>query len=125
MPTILSCLVAKKLSDNPQHSGNDCRVYAAQLMSHICITYGDAYPTLIPRVTKTLLRAFIDPTKSLGCRYGAILGLEGLGPQVTHRVVVPNVKVFGEEMFQALNNVEVKEEAQLCIQAMEVKYIGY
>ena len=123
VPNILTCLVAKRLADaNTPPPPNDIRVYAAQLVSHICTTYGDAYPTLVPRITKTLLRAFLDPSKSLGCRYGSIVGLEGLGSQVTRRVVLPNLKAFGEEMkgIMGQGDALLTADAQACVHAVEV-----
>jgi transcription initiation factor TFIID subunit 6 len=119
VPNILTCLVAKKLSDTQITSANECRAYAGQLISHICHTYGDAYPTLVPRVTKTLLRAFLDPAKSLGCRYGSIIGLQGLGPLISKKVVIPNIKAFGEEMKGYIQKDENTKEAELCIHAVE------
>lgn len=118
-PNILSCLLAKKLSETSLSSANDCRIFASQLLSHICLTYGDAYPTLVPRVTKTLLRAFLDSSKSLGYRHGAIVGLEGLGPTVLKSVVLPNVKSFAEEMQIAVTTPEFAAEGEACIQAMQ------
>ena len=123
VPNILTCLVAKKLSDSPSPATFEIRHYAGQLISHICFTFGDAYPTLIPRITKTLLRAFLDPSKSLGCRFGALEGLGGLGPQVIRTVVVPNIKVFLEEMKVIMDDdsssSHAKEDAQKCVESME------
>lgn len=40
--------------------------------------FGGAYQNLQPRVTKTLLHAFLDPKKPLTTHYGAIVGLSKL-----------------------------------------------
>ena len=65
------------------------------------------------------MRAFLDSSKSLGYRYGAIVGLEGLGPTVLKSVVLPNVKSFAEEMQLAITTPEFAKEGEACIQAME------
>ena len=44
--------------------------------------FGHVYHNLQPRVTRTLLHAFLDPTKALPQHYGAIQGLAALGPSV-------------------------------------------
>lgn len=44
--------------------------------------FGHVYNNLQPRVTRTLLHAFLDPTKALPQHYGAIQGLSALGPSV-------------------------------------------
>lgn len=82
------------------------------------------------------MRAFLDPSKSLGCRYGALVGLESLGPQVTRMVILPNVKAFGEEMQGIVKKEEsvngdgastaisrAADEAKLCLSSVEVRHI--
>lgn len=44
--------------------------------------YGHAYHNLQSRVTRTLLNALLDPTKTLPQHYGAIQGLAAFGPSV-------------------------------------------
>lgn len=44
--------------------------------------FGHAYHNLQLRVTRTLLQAFLDPTKAMTQHYGAIQGLAALGPSV-------------------------------------------
>jgi hypothetical protein len=51
------------------------------LTSKLC-RFGHVYHNLQPRVTRTLLHAFLDPTKALPQHYGAIQGLAALGPSV-------------------------------------------
>lgn len=44
--------------------------------------FGQVYHNLQSRVTRTLLHAFLDPTRTLPQHYGAIKGLAALGPSV-------------------------------------------
>ncbi len=85
-----------RLSGSPTDNHWELRDYAAALVSHISLTYGHLYPTLTPRVAKTLLKAFLDPSKPHATQYGAIVGLWGLGTQVRETLVLPNVRVYGE-----------------------------
>jgi hypothetical protein len=52
---------------------------------------------LKPRIVKTLLRALIEPDKMLAVRYGALLGLKGLGPAAIESVlgVKKNLRALG------------------------------
>ncbi|RUS13613.1 transcription initiation factor TFIID complex 60 kDa subunit [Endogone sp. FLAS-F59071] len=95
MPAILSCLVGRRICENPHDDHWSVRDNAAHLAANICHRYGPAYHTLQPRVTKTLLRAFLDPAKPFTTHYGAIVGLTELGPEVVRVLVMPNVKAYG------------------------------
>lgn len=44
--------------------------------------FGRVYHNLQPRVTKTLLHAFMDPKRALTQHYGAVRGLAALGSRV-------------------------------------------
>ncbi|KAF9427229.1 hypothetical protein BGZ94_005288 [Podila epigama] len=94
MPTILTCVVGKRLGESPQEDHWSLRSTATDIIISICSKYGTSYHTLQPRVTKTLLRAFLDPEKPLTTHYGAILGLTRLGNEVFKTLVVPNLKTY-------------------------------
>ncbi|KAF7725703.1 hypothetical protein EC973_009420 [Apophysomyces ossiformis] len=122
IPPILSCLVGRTICENPQTQDHwATRHRAAGLLATICNQYGKAYHTLKPRITKTLLRAFLDPAKPLTTQYGAIIGLYQLGPEVTRVLIAPNVKFYGENYLRAAlasNNPLRKAEAQHCRDAL-------
>lgn len=46
--------------------------------------FGHVYHNIQPRVTKTLLHVFLDPSKLLPQHYGAVQGLADLGPSVVN-----------------------------------------
>ncbi|KAJ2460479.1 histone H4-like TAF Taf6, SAGA complex subunit, partial [Coemansia sp. RSA 2424] len=56
--------------------------------------FGQSYHTLQARIARTLLRAFLDPTKPLTTHYGAIVGLTKLGVSITKVLVLPNIKTY-------------------------------
>ncbi|KAJ8331166.1 hypothetical protein BDV3_002482 [Batrachochytrium dendrobatidis] len=101
IPSILTCIVAKRMTRNSsgETAGDEdhwaLRLYSAKLAAHICVQFGGAYPTLQPRVTKTLLRAMLDPLKPLATVYGALAALAALGKQVVCALVLPNVAALG------------------------------
>ncbi|KAI9336760.1 hypothetical protein BDR26DRAFT_1008741 [Obelidium mucronatum] len=110
MPNVITCIVSKRISESPMDDHHALRRFAAQLAAHICHTYTSTYPTLQPRVTKTLLRAFLDPLKSNATHYGAITGLADLGNQVVKMLIRPNVKAFMQDCLTAGLNSTVEHE---------------
>ncbi|KAJ3134729.1 hypothetical protein HDU90_004759 [Geranomyces variabilis] len=125
IPNILTCIVAKRLCDEPSTQDHwALRRYAALLASHICTTYGATYQSLQPRVTKTLLRAFIDPVKPLSTAYGGLVGIKALGEEAVRILLVPNLLMFGERIKAVMDEMEEdgkvgrKNEAQMCKDAV-------
>ncbi|KAI9098749.1 hypothetical protein DFS34DRAFT_618796 [Phlyctochytrium arcticum] len=120
IPNILSCIVAKRLCDDPATEDHwSLRSYAAQLVSFICTRYGSTYQSLQPRVTKTLLRAFLDPLKSYRTNYGAIVGLSALGPEAVRVLLVPNVSAFYDRIKDDLEAMD--EEGPRAVRKMEAE----
>ena len=96
MPTLITCMVAKRLSAEPDEDHWTLRQYSAEVMAGICARFGGDYPTIQPRITRTLLRAMLDPSKPFSTHFGAIAGLAALGPRVTRLLIVPNLKAYLE-----------------------------
>ncbi|KAG2232125.1 hypothetical protein INT48_008867 [Thamnidium elegans] len=122
IPPIISCLVGRVICENPQQQDHwATRNRAASLIATICHQYGKAYHTLQPRITKTLLRAFLDPARPLTTQYGAIIGLDKIGPEVTRVLVAPNIKFYSENCLKSAlespNAVRV-QEAERCKNAL-------
>ncbi|CAO3660736.1 unnamed protein product [Rhizopus stolonifer] len=122
IPPLLSCLVGKTICDNPQQQDHwSTRHRAANLIAYICDRFGKSYHTLQPRITKTLLRAFLDPGRPLTTQYGAIIGLDKIGTEVTRVLVVPNIKFYTENSLNySLNSTNPLrvEEANRCKEAL-------
>ncbi|KAK4491758.1 hypothetical protein RD792_002533 [Penstemon davidsonii] len=94
MPSVMTCLVAKRLGNKFSDNHWDLRNFTANLVSSICKRFGHVYHNLQPRVTRTLLHAFLDPSKALPQHYGAIQGLAALGPNVVRLLVLPNLEPY-------------------------------
>ncbi|KAJ3288180.1 hypothetical protein HDU79_005035 [Rhizoclosmatium sp. JEL0117] len=125
MPNVITCIVSKRVSESPLDDHHALRRFAAQLAAHICITYTATYPTLQPRVTKTLLRAFLDPLKPNATHYGAIFGLSQLGNEVVKMLIRPNVKAFTSECMAGLGSAvdwEKKDAEVLRDMILDVLY---
>ncbi|KAI9499123.1 transcription initiation factor TFIID subunit 6 [Zychaea mexicana] len=122
IPSILTCLVGRTICENPMQQDHwTVRQRAAALIASICGEYGKAYHTLQPRITKTLLRAFMDPARPLTTQYGAIVGLEHLGVEVTRVLIVPNIKFYSDCcLANALegSSIQRKQEGEKCQEAL-------
>ncbi|KAI9177726.1 hypothetical protein LWI28_018516 [Acer negundo] len=94
MPSVVTCLVAKRLGNRIADNHWELRDFTANLVAAICKRFGHVYNTLQPRLTKTLLNALLDPKKALTQHYGAVQGLAALGPNVVRLLVLPNIESY-------------------------------
>ncbi|XP_028768885.1 transcription initiation factor TFIID subunit 6 [Neltuma alba] len=94
MPSIMTCLVAKRLGNRLSDNHWELRNFSANLVASICKGFGHVYHNLQPRVTKTLLHAFLDPKKSLPQHYGAIKGIAALGSNMVRMLILPNLEAY-------------------------------
>ncbi|KAJ3693230.1 hypothetical protein LUZ60_008710 [Juncus effusus] len=94
MPSIITCLVAKRVGHRISDNHWALRDFAAKIVASICRRYGHVYHNLQSRLTKTLIHAFLDPSKSLTQHYGAIQGLSALGPSVVRLLILPNLETY-------------------------------
>ncbi|KAF9319805.1 hypothetical protein BG003_008099 [Podila horticola] len=113
MPTVLTCVVGKRLGESPQEDHWALRSTATDIILSICTKYGSSYHTLQPRITRTLLRAFLDPEKPLTTHYGAILGLTRLGNEVFKTLVLPNLKTYSSLIEPELEDENDMDEDHL------------
>lgn len=102
-------MVGKRLGESPQEDHWTLRSTATDTVLLICRKYGASYHTLQPRVTRTLLRAFLDPEKPFTTHYGAILGLSRMGTEVFKTLVVPNLKTYSTVLEPELEDENMME----------------
>eukprot|EP00898_Chlorokybus_atmophyticus_P009029 jgi/Chlat1/9127/Chrsp97S08388 len=124
MPPIITCIVARRLGSKAIDNHWGLRDYAASLIAFVCNRYGHAYQDLQPRVTRTLVRTFLDPSRAMTQHYGAIVGLAALGSRVVQLLVLPNmaayVQLLREEMtFETQKNEVKRYEASRCYGAIQ------
>ncbi|KAL9035300.1 MAG: hypothetical protein Q9214_006646 [Letrouitia sp. 1 TL-2023] len=93
---ILTCLVGRRLGSSPDPIAHlPLRNLAAALLDVVCKKYTKSSSTLKPRLARTCLKHFLDPTKPLGANYGGIIGLQAVGgPEVVGTLIVPNLKEY-------------------------------
>ncbi|KAL1323110.1 hypothetical protein HN51_068141 [Arachis hypogaea] len=112
MPSVVTCLVAKRLGSRLADNHWELRDFTANLVASICKRFGHVYSNLQSRLTKTLVNAFLDPKKALTQHYGAIQGLAALGPNVVRLLLLPNlepyIRLLEPEMLLEKQRNEVK-----------------
>lgn len=120
MPPILTCIVGKHLCHEPFEDHWQLRDYASDMLQTVCQKFGHVYPTLQPRVSKTLVMAWMDPTRSLNTHYGCVLALRKLGVLVIKKLIVPYVQTYMGQLQPALNstNEATKMEASFVYHAL-------
>src|SRR3981189_1231023 len=118
MPSILTCLVAKPLGDPSKSTPKETyqlRDFAASLLKRVLDRFSTSYSTLKPRITRALLKAYLDNRKPFTTHYGAIIGLSMMGREVVRTLVVPNLKIYSDLLLEpALNEGDLtrREDAE-------------
>ncbi|KAH8654027.1 hypothetical protein BGZ60DRAFT_460428 [Tricladium varicosporioides] len=98
VPPVLTCLVGRNLG--PENVDNlkdqfQLRDLAASLIGQISRKYAESSMQLRPRLARTCLKYFLDPSRSPGEHYGAINGLSTIGgPEAIRSILIPNIKPF-------------------------------
>ncbi|PKA56544.1 hypothetical protein AXF42_Ash015317 [Apostasia shenzhenica] len=93
MPSIITCITAKRLGNKVVDNHWELRDFSTNLMASIYGRYGHVY-NIRDRLLKTLIRTFLDPSKTLTQHYGAIQGLAALGPNETRLLILPNLETY-------------------------------
>lgn len=149
MPSILTLLLAKRLGGNGSSNvggeketdetrkeflekTNAVRDFASSLLDHVLNKFPKVYKSLKPRVTRTLLKTFLDTNRSFGTYYGCIKGVSVLGNE-TIRFFLGNLQNWSKLVFQEfdadgseeiknarnLTDVEIKMLSELIIHCLE------
>lgn len=95
---------ATKMLSETERESYAVRDFAASLISDISDKYSDIYYSLKPRVTRTLLKGFMDVNRSVPSWYGSIVGIRGLGPEVVRVVIVGNLKAWYHGILPRINS---------------------
>jgi len=120
---VLTCLIGRHLGAGSE-DGRDAvveqyklRELAASLLGTIAKKYSRANSLLRPKLTRTCLKAFLDPTRSPAVLFGAVKGLAEVGgPEAVRVLLIPNLRPFDEAILRPLR--EKGEGAGLELEAL-------
>ena len=96
MPPIISTLLHSSL---PAPYEASLRTTAASTLAKILTQHSATYPSLSPRIVKTLLLGLLSPDRSRGARDGAIRGLVAVGKEAVRKGLIEasGARVIGSE----------------------------
>lgn len=99
LPPLLSILLHSSLHQN--HSTH-LRTAASSILAHLLTQHATTYPSLAPRIMKTLLVALVAPDREKGTREGAVRGLAAVGREAVRKGLVEagGARIIGEECTQ-------------------------
>lgn len=128
VPPVLTCLVARHLGPEGGDNLKDqfqLRDLAASLIGKMSRKYAESSVQLRPRLTRTCLKYFLDPSRTLGEHYGAICGLRTIGgPDVVRSVLLPNVKPFEYVITKAISERGASDESVAMVIGALVKSVA-
>ncbi|CAL8472209.1 g11751 [Coccomyxa elongata] len=104
IPVTLTCLVAKNLGGSPAEDHWSLRDAAAALVGLVIARFGSEYPDVQTRISRQLLKAFLDPARPLATHYGAVRGLAAMGPRVVRLLLVPHTPAYSALLDKALSS---------------------
>eukprot|EP00249_Psilotum_nudum_P018451 c26810_g1_i3 orf=285-1982(+) len=110
MPSVITCLVARRLGNKFIENHWQLRDYSANLVAFICKRFGHAYHSLQSRLTRTLIHAFLDPKRAMTQHYGAIRGLAALGSRVVRLLILPNLEPYFQLLLPEMSFESQKNE---------------
>lgn len=119
---VLTCLMSRKLGGAEDEMDSVLEQYklrelAASLLGTIARKYSRGNAQLRPKLTRTCLKFFLDPTRSPAVLYGAAKGLAEVGgPEAVRVLMMPNLKAFDAAILQPLR--EKGESASLELEAL-------
>lgn len=89
------------------------RDLAASILSQMCKQYSSSNQGLKPRIARTCLKQFMDPSKPFGTHYGALKALEMItGAEGTKMVILPNLALYNSILEEGLADETKKPEAE-------------
>ena len=135
IPPVLTCLIGRHLGPpGTPLASFSLRNTAATLLGSICKKYAKSSHTLKPRLGRTCLKHFLDPTKPLATNYGGIIGLQAVGGVEAVRVLIlPNVKDYETLLREPLEDEGSSRQAEAeavltalvsALQTLEDDFIG-
>lgn len=125
-PPVLTCLVGRNLGreGDSLKEQYQLRDLAASLAGIIAGKYGATSHELRPRLVRTCLKTFLDPTRSLGEHYGAVSGLTAIGgADGTRALILPNIKNYEWVIRKAQTEFGENDEGVMMIIAAIMKAI--
>lgn len=104
---VLTCLMSRKLGSDDGADAlreqYELREFSANILGKIAKNYSKSNTRLRPKLTRTCLKYFLDPSKPCAVLFGAVCGLSAAGGPMSVRVLLmPNLKSFDTMILSSL-----------------------
>ena len=101
IPAVGTCIVSRQLCTRPDHDNHwALRDFASRMMAAICKNFHSSTNNVQTRVTKMFSDALCSDRAPLVSYYGAIAGLQELGPEVIKVFVLPHIAALAQKIDQ-------------------------
>jgi transcription initiation factor TFIID subunit 6 len=98
------------------------RDMAASLLSRITQKYTHASHMLKPRLVRSCLKSFLDPSKPFGAHYGAVIGMQAIGgSEVVRVLIVPNLREYSKLLSDGLDDPARRPAAERVLASLRGK----
>ncbi|KAJ5451308.1 Histone-fold [Penicillium cf. griseofulvum] len=120
VPSILTCLIGRQLGGPADLVESFAlRDMAASLLSLIAKKYSHSSHMLKPRLVRSCLKTFLDPSKPFGAHYGAVIGLQSVGgAEVIRVLVIPNLHEYTKLLSDGLDDAARRPAAERVLNAL-------
>ncbi|KAJ6107591.1 Transcription initiation factor TFIID subunit 6 [Penicillium sp. IBT 18751x] len=120
VPSILTCLIGRQLGGAADLAEQFAlRDLAASLLSLIAKKYSQSSHMLKPRLVRSCLKSFLDPSKPFGAHYGAVIGLQAVGgAEVVRVLMIPNLREYTKLLSDGLEDSARRPAAERVLNAL-------
>ena len=99
IPAVTTCIVNRQLCTRPEIDNHwALRDFATRLTTQICKNFNTSTNSIQTRMTRMFSDALKSDKTSLVSVYGALAGLQELGPEVIKSVVIPEVRSISDRI---------------------------
>ncbi|KAJ5191530.1 Transcription initiation factor TFIID subunit 6 [Penicillium cinerascens] len=120
VPSILTCLIGRQLGGAADLAEQFAlRDLAASLLGLISKKYSQSSHMLKPRLVRSCLKSFLDPSKPFGAHYGAVIGLQAVGgAEVVRVLIIPNLADYSRLLSDGIEDAARRPAAERVLNAL-------
>ncbi|KAJ5280265.1 Transcription initiation factor TFIID subunit 6 [Penicillium angulare] len=120
VPAILTCLIGRQLGGAADVTDQFAlRDLAATLLGFISNKYSHSSHMLKPRLVRSCLKNWLDPTKPFNTHYGAVIGMQAVGGADAVRVLmIRNLRLYSDLLSEGLEDSARRPAAERVLTAL-------
>lgn len=116
----MTCLIGRQLGGAADLAEQFAlRDLAASLLGLISKKYSQSSHMLKPRLVRSCLKSFLDPSKPFGAHYGAVIGLQAVGgAEVVRVLIIPNLGEYSKLLSDGIEDAARRPAAERVLNAL-------